>query len=273
MIIDSFNFFNELDILEIRLNILDSIVDKFVLIECSKTQSLLDKPYYYEENKELFSKFAHKIIHVIVDDCPLDNPNSWKAENFQRDCILRGLKQVPNISSEDIVMISDLDEIPRIEAVKFAVDKMSSVPLMAFEMEFYAYYLNLWSPGKKWVGTVMTKYELLEKGFTPQELRNCKDSLPRIKTVDSAGFHFSWLGGWEKVYEKFISCIEPFDKTKVPPKDELENIFRKKVIEDGKFNLIDSNDTTKLEILKNYDYLPQYIKENMDKYKHLFLQD
>ena len=62
MIIDCFPFFNELDVLELRLNILDSVVDKFVLVEASKTQSLIDKPFYFEDNKDRF--FYHLLVLV-----------------------------------------------------------------------------------------------------------------------------------------------------------------------------------------------------------------
>ena len=75
MIVDCFTFFNELDLLELRLEELHESVDYFVLVEASKTQSLLDKPLYFEENKLRYSKFLDKIIHVKVEDCPDNNKN------------------------------------------------------------------------------------------------------------------------------------------------------------------------------------------------------
>ncbi len=70
MVYDCFQFFNELDILKIRLNVLAPIVDRFVISEATETFSGLKKPLYYEENKYLFAEFADKIIHVVVDDTP-----------------------------------------------------------------------------------------------------------------------------------------------------------------------------------------------------------
>ena len=67
MIYDCFQFFNELDMLKIRLNVMSPIVDKFVISEATETFSGLKKPLYYEENKEMFAEFADKIIHVVVD--------------------------------------------------------------------------------------------------------------------------------------------------------------------------------------------------------------
>ena len=71
-IIDCFSFFNELELLEIRLNILDQYVDKFVLVEAAKTQTLKDKPFVFEENKSRYEKFLDKIVHVKLDKemCP-----------------------------------------------------------------------------------------------------------------------------------------------------------------------------------------------------------
>ena len=70
MIYDCFQFFNELDLLKLRLNVLDSVVDYFVLTEATVTFSGDSKPLYYYENKKLFEKYNHKIIHNIVDDTP-----------------------------------------------------------------------------------------------------------------------------------------------------------------------------------------------------------
>ena len=84
MIYDCFTFFNEFDLLEIRLNELDSVVDKFVLVEATKTFSGKDKPLYFNENKNKFNKFLNKIIHVIVDEYPNLN-GDWVIENHQRN--------------------------------------------------------------------------------------------------------------------------------------------------------------------------------------------
>ena len=70
MVYDCFQFFNELDILKIRLNVLSPVVDKFVISEATETFSGLPKPLYYEENKEMFREFEDKIIHQVVTDIP-----------------------------------------------------------------------------------------------------------------------------------------------------------------------------------------------------------
>jgi len=117
MIYDCFTFFNELELLELRLNELSGVVDKFVLVEATKTHFGLPKPLNFAENRQRFSAFLDRIIHVVVDD---DMPTGdgardhWKRERFQRNAIGRGLK---NCLPQDIVMVSDIDEIPNVQTV------------------------------------------------------------------------------------------------------------------------------------------------------------
>ena len=84
MIYDCFTFFNELDLLEIRLNYLNEIVDKFVLVEMAKTHSNKDKPFYFEENKKRYEKFLDKIIHIKVSEYP----DLTKFDEYRRNWVL-----------------------------------------------------------------------------------------------------------------------------------------------------------------------------------------
>lgn len=114
MLYDCFTFFNELEILEIRLHELDRVVDRFVLVEATRTHSGEPKPLYYDENKRYFSRWKTKIIPIIVDDMP-ESDNPWTRERYQRDAIGRGLHQC---SPDDTILISDVDEIPAAQRVK-----------------------------------------------------------------------------------------------------------------------------------------------------------
>src|SRR3954464_1583382 len=94
MIYDCFTFFNELDLLEIRLNELDPVVDKFVLVEATKTHQGKDKPLYFLENKARYEKFLAKIIHVVVNEYPdYEGKSAWLLEHHQRNMIIEGLKE------------------------------------------------------------------------------------------------------------------------------------------------------------------------------------
>lgn len=151
LVFDCFPFFNELDLLEIRLNELNDVVDYFVLVESTKTHTGKEKPLYFEENKERFRLFSDKIIHVVVDDMPTKVSSAWKLlekiyyisiqdkgsqkiagkreawnrEAWQRNAIIRGLLK-SNPSEDDIVIVSDVDEIPSKEWVRQVKNELNS---------------------------------------------------------------------------------------------------------------------------------------------------
>lgn len=261
MIIDCFTFWKELDLLEIRLNELYKSIDKFILVEASRTQSLIEKPFFFEENKKRFSKFLDKIIHVKIEEYPDNNSNLWNMENFQRNCILKGFQEL-SLSDDDLILISDLDEIPRASLIEEVKNK--SFECISFEMLFSAYFFNLVSLNRNWVGTVGVKYNIF-KQYNPQFFRNIKDSLPRLK---NGGWHLSWCGGYEQIYEKAHSCIEPFDKTALPSIEDFKNYFDNFISNEKKFFIHLENlsrqetEFTKVSINNSF---PKFILDNRDK--------
>ncbi len=114
MVYDSFQFFNELDILKLRMNVLNDVVDYFVISESTVTFSGDPKPLYYNENKEMFKEFEHKIIHNIVDDTPMDC-DAFMRDHHQKCAVARGLK---DCKPDDIVIFSDVDEIPNPDTLR-----------------------------------------------------------------------------------------------------------------------------------------------------------
>lgn len=260
MTYDCFPFFNELDILEIRLNTLDRYVDKFVLVEASKTQSLLDKPYFFEENKARYSKFLDKIIHVKVSDHP-DLPG-WLMENHQRNCITRGLM---DCNEEDTILISDVDEIPNLNDIDMSKLKNT---IVSFDMSYHTFYANLLTENKRWIGTVSLDYSALATR-SPQTLRNKKDSIKN--KVSEGGWHLGYMGGKEKVYKKFFSCIEPLDKSLIPEYEAFCLEFDRKIKDGGSFLFSDKEDDS-ISLVKcetTYPNLPEYLVENKEKFINL----
>ncbi len=167
MIYDCFTFFNELDLLEIRLNILDDYVDKFVLVEATKTHQGKEKPLYFLENKSRYAKFLDKIIHVVVKDYPeYDGKSPWVLEHHQRDMILQGLK---GCKPEDVILISDLDEIPTPAKILEYKDKKG---IKIFRQKMYYYFLNCVNSSQnenyRWNGSMMVNYKDIG---SPQYLR------------------------------------------------------------------------------------------------------
>lgn len=140
-VFDCFPFFNELDVLEIRLAELDALVDHFVIVEATRTHTGKPKPLYFADNRRRYERFDHKIIHVVVDDLPCEPSNHWGREIFQRQAIVRGLGQA---RPDDRIITSDCDEIPKPDALRRALAlPWLSRRTVAFWCENYFYRLNL----------------------------------------------------------------------------------------------------------------------------------
>ena len=136
---DVFPFFNELDLLEARMEILDSHVDYFVIGECDKTFQGNPKPFYYLENKERFKKFEHKIIHNTFLDDKGNQWNQWDRDKDHKNEIGKALK---DCKDDDIILISDMDEIPNFEANP--IESFYKPDQLFFMMQkMYYYYIDI----------------------------------------------------------------------------------------------------------------------------------
>ena len=230
MIYDCFSFFNELDLLEIRLNTLDKVVDKFILAESTLTFTGNPKPLFYLENKDRFSKFNDRIIHIVVNDFPsLHNAThremAWIREYWQRNAIMRG---IPNYAKDDdYIIISDIDEIPRPDAIKKATsfDGVSHLFLSMFY--YFVNYKNysepIWHGGPQVFPLhilhnrrMPTDEELIypidrraNNGITPSIIRFLKPK----HIIQNAGWHFSYCGGIEAVILKINSISHTENNT------------------------------------------------------------
>lgn len=234
---DCFCFNNEFEVLKIRLHELWDSVDHFVLVESVETQRGTPKPLYFEENKQLFEQYLSKIIHIkITEKHP--KMGMWQRENFQRDYIMQGLG---TMDPHDVVMISDLDEIPKASLLPEIFSRIqipeteekevrarrgrklvkrfcvkadyipdpAKQPALALEQEIYFFQLNRQTPsgdwmGGKWHGTIVTSGNYL-RSTSPQKLRDLRDVLPCIK---QAGWHFTWMGGISMWRHKMRSVVE-----------------------------------------------------------------
>jgi beta-1,4-mannosyl-glycoprotein beta-1,4-N-acetylglucosaminyltransferase len=187
---DGFTFFNELDVLEIRLEELDSVVDVFVLVEATRTFSNRPKPLVFAENQARFARFRHRIRHVVVDDMPESADSPWHLEAHQRNAILRGLDDA---RPQDLVIISDVDEIPK-------ASRISGFDGQAAGLEQTSFYYKLncknatGQPPGAW--SVILRRERLR---APEETRRRRFELPLLR---DAGWHFSYLGGPEAIRRK-----------------------------------------------------------------------
>lgn len=283
MIFDCFTFFNELDLLEIRLHELHKVVDKFVLVEATRTFQKQPKPLYFQENKKRFEPFLDKIIHIVVDKYPtfwtkLRPVKTWDYENKQREYMLEALK---NCKPTDQIIVSDIDEIPRFSKLEQA-SKLNGIKV--FEQEYYCYYINyqcvhyqinensskkVVAQGTKngkgfWRGSVMVDYGYLKnKVKTIQKTRLLRDKEgDSIHVIENGGWHFSFLGGIEKVLEKLKAYShKEFNNEHFVDIERIE-----KTIEEGK-DLYDIGNRYQT-IAINEDF-PIQVQQNPHLYNHL----
>jgi beta-1,4-mannosyl-glycoprotein beta-1,4-N-acetylglucosaminyltransferase len=202
MIIDSFIFNDELDILEFRLELLWDKVDRFIIVESSKTFTGLDKPFYFNNNKDRFkwaeSKIHHYMFSPNIEGLNLTtkptfydpNHDCWKVEHQQRNAIMDVAQEFSNSS---LLIISDCDEIPSYEALELA--KASQLPLACKQDLFYYNLTNLCN--QDWRGSIFTTVEEAS-AITPQLLRDMRNKLPAIT---DGGWHLSWFGDIKKKLE------------------------------------------------------------------------
>ncbi|HEX2579070.1 MAG TPA: hypothetical protein VHK67_01540 [Rhabdochlamydiaceae bacterium] len=202
-IYDCFPFFNELELLEIKLHELYDHVDYFVLVECTETFRGKPKPLYFSENKQRFSKFLDKIIHVVVTD-HVETDIPWNREVYQRNQIMRGLT---SCHDDDIIIIEDLDEIISPKKLPEAVNLLltNQMRYVTCAQTMYTYYLNrighVGYSWDLWLGSVLARYADA-KLILPDGMRNQKRNR---ETAITAGWHFTYMGGVDMVRKKLES--------------------------------------------------------------------
>lgn len=182
MLYDCFPFYNELDLLEIRMKELEEVVDRWVIAEATVTHSGQPKPLYFHQDRTRFDRWAGRIIHLVVDDMPGGN-DSWRRERHQRNAIARALR---GARPEDGVMVSDADEIPRPAAIGHWSPAMG---LCRCEQIFSYYWMNCVCG--VWWGTRILPYRLLSS----YPNLSCIRENGECPILSEAGWHFSYLGG------------------------------------------------------------------------------
>lgn len=273
-VFDCFPLFNEVDLLELRLNELWDVVDVFVIVEARTTFSGSPKPLSLLEHEDRFAKYMQKIRYIVLDVFP-EGLNDWGREEYQRNYIARDM---PDLLPGDILILSDLDEIPRAETLRDIVARgIQPGEVYCLSLACYSYYLNVKLP-VRWerqgprlinagdLGDFQSLRRVLAptKGLVRNLLRQIKSSrrmrqwVRRILVRD-AGWHFTWMGGNEAVALKGSSIAEhshlPEGKKSVGWADT-----RMKTLLD---------DDTRYELVNIEDDLPAFVSRNpalFDKY-------
>lgn len=200
-IIDCFTFYNELDLLNYRLNVLNNVVDYFVIVEATHTHVGNPKKLYFKDNAAQFEQFKHKIIHVVVDDFPFKQPNvdvskgqQWANEHFQRNCIERGIKQL-ELNDDDYIIVCDLDEIPDPETLTKIKTSAKNFTILRLEMDLYYYNLNLQI--NKWYLAKILTFSAFKQFNSCENIRQHASQF-----LQKGGWHLSYFGDEQFVKNK-----------------------------------------------------------------------
>jgi hypothetical protein len=266
---DCFPFFNELDVLEIRLKELWDVVDIFILAESNLSHSGKPKEYIFENNKERFAKYADKIRRVQVDDMP-DTPDSWVREKFQRYSLIKG---ITDAQADDIIITSDVDEIPRadaIEAIKEDTNMYDRYILTIPMFQFKINYMKIYDIAKQ-PNIMVTR----AKAYTnPQQEREYTFPwIPKpqdLVFIDHAGWHFTYFGDNDHAITKIKNFAHTeTDTPEMIAKHNIDYFVKNKCGHHG------PSHPEKFEYVQVNDYFPQCILDELDKWtaKDLIVPD
>lgn len=289
-IIDCFMFFDEEMLLDLRLNILDKFIDKFIIVESAYTHSGKEKKLIFDINKYL--KFKDKINYIVLKDPPegieeinkndsdseisrKEILNALKRENLQRNTIYNGLKDV---DKNDWIIISDLDEIPDLTNINFNNIKNK---IIFFKQKVFYYKLNLELKKLRWIGTKACRKKHLK---SPQWLRNIKDKIyPRwrldilfsekkyndIFFVENGGWHFSFVKKPEDIEKKLKSYlhhreydIDPIGIDKIKDLINSKSVIYDHRVDQTQYKFGGGQKLEKIDL----EFLPKHISFNKEKY-------
>lgn len=206
MIYDCIPFFNELDILKLRMQIMAPYVDRFVLEESTVTFSGEPKEMIFAKHRDMFAAFADKIVYVAVDDSPLEGVTTHERDKFQKNRLIRGMADA---KPDDIVIFSDVDEIPNPKALEEILRHFDPNKVYHLAQRMFYCFLNIEEvsgnllsitgefPGveqKQWLGSKVCSFA----GLPPEGivyLREVAPEDPRSVRVADGGWHFGYMGG------------------------------------------------------------------------------
>ena len=284
-------YYDEDLLLDIRLNALEKYVKKFVITEATYTHNGTKKKLNF--NIQNFKKFKDKIDYIVVDQQPpdirkLDEKDNAKIKEeklilngmardyFQRENLKKGLK---NLDKDDLVIISDLDEVPNLENLR--IDKIND-NIIIFQQKMFYYKLNLLYEDFIWAGSKAVKY----KNFiSPQWLRNIKSKIypkwrldvifskkkySNLQFVENGGWHFTCIKSPEELEKKLLNFAHHYEYEDSGLKiDDLKKLMtEKRVMYDHNIDQKGYKWSGKAKLEKlDIQYLPGYIKHNIEIYK------
>ena len=289
-IYDCFLFHDESMLLDLRFNVLNDYVDKFVITESTYLHNGLPKKLNF--NISNFSKFKKKIEYIVVKDLPPNLVSSNKnkiseseeklingqlREVYQREKLLEGLKEA---DKDDLIIISDSDEIPNLKDLR---EQKIGDEILIFKQKMFYYKFDLYYQNYDWFGSKATK----KKNFiSPQWIRSIKNkSYPiwrldilfdrkrysNIRFINNGGWHFTCIKKPEDVHKKLLaySHHHDYESAKLSIKDLQDRMKSKKALYDHRQDKTSTSKWISEEELKTIDHklLPEYLILNKVKYK------
>ncbi len=266
-IFDCFQYFNEEHIADLRFNILDEFIDTFVIVESTVNHQGKEKKLHFDINK--YKKFKNKIIYIVVDDTPenIKKPHvggESLVEQHQRNSLMKGLNKC---ADDDLVILSDVDEIPDLNKLKLFNKKRK---FAVFSQKMFNYKINLLNETESnWHGSKICLKKNLK---SPQWLRNLKfkkypfwriDKPKNLQIIENGGWHFAYLHNPENIANKIKSFAHGefnkndfIDENKIKEKINFgKDLFDREI----KFKKVQIDETFPKYILKNQDKLKEWI--------------
>ncbi len=210
MVYDLIPFFNEIDILKLRLGVLSPYVDKFIIEEATMTFSGQDKDLCFEKNRDKFKEYLDKIVYIKVTDTPLV-AQTHERDYFQKNHLVEGLKQV-GATEDDVIIFGDCDEFPNPKALQKIIAEFDKTKVYHLaQRNFYAFLNMEESSGKllsitgefpevaekdrKWLGTKVSSMLNIPKEGIVRMRDLCKVTDENAVRVADGGWHFGYMGG------------------------------------------------------------------------------
>lgn len=278
MVYDCIPFFNELDILKLRLHILDPIVDRFIIEEATVTFSGEAKELCFEKNKAMFQEFLPKITYLVVDNSP-KQASTHERDKFQKNVLIKGLTEA---TDEDVIILSDVDEIPNPKALEKIIVGFDPDKIYHLAQRMFYCFINMEEisgnllsitgdfPDVKrrmWLGTkVFSKKSIPPAGII--EMRESSTVLPNAVRVENGGWHFGYMGSRQEtdVSKRIGTKVVAAAHQEYNNVDTLAEAMDKLILgqdifgRDARFKRVDVDDS-----------YPEYLLNHIEEYKYLIM--
>lgn len=278
MVYDCIPFFNELDILKLRLNILNPLVDKFIIEEATVTFSGEPKELCFQKNKEMFREFLPKIEYIVVDDSPAD-VTTHVRDNFQKNALEKGLKDA---SDKDVIILSDVDEIPNPRVLAGIIRDFDPGKVYHLAQRMFYCFINMEEISgnllsitgefpdverKMWLGTkIFSKSSIPPGGII--RLREAPTTALNAVRVADGGWHFGYMGSRQEtdVSKRIGTKVVAAAHQEYNNQDILAEARDRLILGQDMFGR--NAEFKRVEVDETY---PEYLLSHIEEYRYLIM--